>query len=271
MDYLNRSQAPFKADLWQQMDEAAVGAARDLLTGRRFLEVQGPYGVGFTSLEVGADDYCRQVGDDEAGAVISRAISVPMLRKTCKLSIRRIQATALGQPLDLSPVEDAAEAVARREEEFIYYGQEDFRVEGLMTAKGRHELQLSDWRKTNSPLEDIVKAATKLDESGFYGPYALALAPALYNYLFHRYENTELLQISHLRRLCEVGVFKAAIEGGVLVDPRVGPIMVGQDLRVGYAAQDGIHYQLYASESLVLKVEDPEAICTLAAPKARAA
>lgn len=264
MDYLNRKQAPFDRDLWSQIDDAAVGAASDLLTGRRFLEVQGPYGVGLTSLEVGADDFCRQVADDEAGAVVSRAVSVPMLRKSCKLSIRRIEAaTGMGQPLDLSPVEDAAEAVARREEEFIYYGQQDFGVEGLMTAKGRQEQTLSDWMKTDSPLDDVVQAATKLDEAGFYGPYALALAPALYNHLFHRYEGTEMLQISHLRRLCEIGIFKAAIKGGVLVDPRVGPIAIGQDLRVGYANQDGIHYQLFVSESLVLKVQEPEAICTL--------
>ncbi len=104
---------------------------------------------------------------------------------------------------------------------------------------------------------------TKLDASGFNGPYALALAPPLYNHLFHRYENTELLQISHLQRLCELGVYKAAIEGGVLVDARVGPIMIGQDLRVGYAAQDGIHYELFVSESLVLRIDDAPAICAL--------
>jgi uncharacterized linocin/CFP29 family protein len=120
MDYLNRLMAPFGDEIWKRIDEAAVNAARDLLTGRRFLEVDGPYGVGLTSVEVGNDDFCRQPGPEEAGAVMGRAISVPMLRKELRLSIRRVAAyREMGQPLNLNPVEDAAEAVARREEEFI--------------------------------------------------------------------------------------------------------------------------------------------------------
>jgi uncharacterized linocin/CFP29 family protein len=114
MDYLNRQAAPFGEDVWQRIDDAAVQAAREVLTGRRFLDVDGPYGVGFTSVEVGNDDYCRQPGPEEAGAVMGRAISVPILRKDFRLSIRRVAASRdMGQPLNLSPVEAAAEAVAK--------------------------------------------------------------------------------------------------------------------------------------------------------------
>jgi hypothetical protein len=31
----------------------------------------------------------------------------------------------------------------------------------------------------------------------------------------------------------------------------------------GYSSNDGIHHQMFASESLVLRVEEPGAICTL--------
>jgi Encapsulating protein for peroxidase len=78
MDYLNRGAAPFGDDIWKQIDEAAVNAACDMLTGRRFLEVEGPVGVGLTSVEVGNDDFCRQPGPEEAGAILGRAISAPM-------------------------------------------------------------------------------------------------------------------------------------------------------------------------------------------------
>jgi uncharacterized linocin/CFP29 family protein len=72
-----------------------------------------------------------------------------------------------------------------------------------------------------------------------------------------------MLQLDHLSRLCEAGVYKAPIDGAVLVDPRLGRIDIGQDLQVGYSANDGIHYRLFASESLVLLLDDPQAICTL--------
>jgi uncharacterized linocin/CFP29 family protein len=271
MDYLNRSQAPFGTDLWRRIDEAAIDAARDALTGRRFLEVDGPYGVGLTSIEIGNDDYCRDPGPNEAGAVMSRAISVPMLRKGFRLSVRRIaSSTDQGQPLNLDPVEDAAEAVAAREEEMIYYGNPDFGLEGLLSARGRHELEGGDWANIDQALQDVLAAVNRLDESGLRGPYALALSPRLYNSLFRRYDGSDVLQLEHISRVCTVGIFKAPIEGGVLVDPRVGVLVVGQDLRAGYGSHDGIHHHLYLSESLVLRIDEPKAICTIGADVGKA-
>jgi uncharacterized linocin/CFP29 family protein len=267
MDYLNRSQAPFPSSVWQAIDEAAAQAARDRLTGRRFLDLEGPFGAGLTTIEVGNDDYCRQPGPDEAGAVMGRSISLPMLRKSFRLSIRRVAAhIENGQPLDLSPAQDAAEAVADREEEFIYRGQPAFGLSGLLTMEGRQQVPVSDWTAPDGALKDVLAAATRLDESGFRGPYALVLAPALYNNLFRLYPGTDVMGLEHLRRLCTAGIYKAAIDGGVLVDTRVGVLILGQDLGAGYSSQDGVHYHLYLSESIVLRIDEPEAICVITAP-----
>ncbi|HZS83791.1 MAG TPA: family 1 encapsulin nanocompartment shell protein [Stellaceae bacterium] len=269
MDYLNRGQAPFSAEIWQEIDNAAVEAARQRLTGRRFLDIEGPFGAGLTTIEVGNDDFCRQPGPDEAGAILGRGISVPMLRRSFRLSIRRLAAhLENGQPLDFAPVEDAAEAVADREEEFVYRGQPDFGVPGLLTSEGRQHLAGGDWSAIDRALEDVLAAVTRLDEAGFRGPYALALSPPLYNGLFRLYPGTDTLQLEHLRRLCTKGIYKAPIEGGVLVDPRVGVLIIGQDLQAGFAAQDGVHYQLYLTESLILRIDEPRAICTIAAAAA---
>src|SRR5258708_24540942 len=120
MDYLPRGQADLPASLWQTIDEAAVKAARDKLTARRFLDLEGPFGPGLTSIEIGNDDYCREPAEGEAGAVMGRAISVPMLRKNFSLSIRRVARHLENrQPLDLKPVEDAAQPLPDREVNFI--------------------------------------------------------------------------------------------------------------------------------------------------------
>ncbi len=264
MGYLNRSQAPFGDAIWELIDAAAVDAARSRLTARRVLDVDGPYGPGLTTIEVGNDGYCRQPAPDEAGSVIGRAVSVPMLRKSFKLSVRRLAAyLENGMPFDLAPVEDAAEAVAAREEETVYTGVPGFGLEGLLTAEGRSHVDGGDWSDLDQVLADVVAAVTKLDDTGLRGPYALVLSPALYNGLFRRYPGSNLLQLEHLRRLFDRGVHKASIEGGVVLDPRVGPLIVGQDLEAGYIGHDGIHYELYLSESIVLRLDDPEAICTI--------
>jgi uncharacterized linocin/CFP29 family protein len=266
MDTLNRRLAPFSDAIWQAIDEAAVKAARDRLTGRRFLDLEGPFGAGLTAIEVGNDDYCRQPGPEEAGAVMGRTIPVPMLRRGFRLSIRRVAAhLEQGLPLDLSPAQDAAEAVAHREEELIYRGQQDFGLAGLLTIEDRLRFAGGGWSQIDRALQDTLAAVTLLDEAGFRGPYALVLAPPLYNTLFRLYPGSDVLQLEHLRRLCQAGIFKADIEGGVVVDPRVGALILGQDFRTGYVSQDGVHHQLYVSESIVLRIDEPKAVCTIAA------
>jgi uncharacterized linocin/CFP29 family protein len=264
MDHLNRNQAPFGEAIWERIDAAAVKAARERLTARRFLEVEGPYGPGLTTIEVGNDNYCRQPEPDEAGVVIGRAVSVPMLRKGFRLSLRRVAAHLdNGLPLDLAPVEGAAEAVAAREEEMVFEGQAGFSLAGLLTADGRNRHQAGDWSDLDQVINDVLTSVTKLDDAGFRGPYALILAPNLYNGLFRRYPGTELLQLEHLRRFCTEGIHKASINGGAVIDPRAGVLVVGQDLMAGYAGQDGIHYELFLSESIVLRLDEPEAVCTI--------
>jgi uncharacterized linocin/CFP29 family protein len=272
MDTLNRGQAPFPASIWQAIDAAAASAAQDRLTGRRFLDLEGPFGVGLTTIEVGNDDYCRQPGPDEAGQVMGRAISLPMIRKSFRLSIRRVAAHVdNGQPLDLSLAQQAAEAVADREEELIYRGQPAFGLAGLLTMEGRQQVPGGDWTAPYRALQDVLAAATRLDESGYRGPYALALAPALYNNLFRLYPGSDVMGLEHLRRLCTAGIYKASIDGGVLVDTRAGVLILGQDLQAGYSNQDGVHYHLYVSESIVLRIDEPKAICAIAPIAAAAA
>lgn len=53
----------------------------------------------------------------------------------------------------------------------------------------------------------------------------------------------------------------------MLVDPRVGAIVLGQDLRAGYIRQDGVHYEFYLSESIVLRIDEPRAVCAIGTPR----
>lgn len=265
MDHLNRAQAPFSPEVWEHIDAAAVEAAKAVLTGRRYLELEGPFGLGLTALEVGTDSFCRDPGEHEAAAIVSRALSVPMLRKSCRISARRLAAYLDKEmPLSLTEIEDAAEAVARREEEIVYFGQPDFGLTGLLNSDGHIEVPRGDWANLDTALNDVLAAITALDDTGFHGPYALILPPAQYNNLFRHYEHTDLLQIEHLKSLCTHGVYKTTIERPAVVDNHAGTMVLGQDLRVGYSGSDGIHYHLFVCESIVMRLDEPGAVCVLA-------
>jgi len=47
------------SELMASIEQAAVSAARQVLSGRRIIDVDGPYGTGLTTVEVGNDDLCR--------------------------------------------------------------------------------------------------------------------------------------------------------------------------------------------------------------------
>lgn len=259
------------SELMEQMEAAAVSAARDVISGRRIIDVEGPYGVGLTTVEVGNDDRCREPGPAEASAVMSHALSVPMIYRRFAISKRRIAAfREMKQPLNLKTVEDAAQAVAAREEEFVYRGQPDFHLSGLLTAPGRQSIKGGNWDNVDEVLNDVITAVNVLDGRGYRGPYGLAVAPELFNNLFRRYPGSDLLQIEHLKRLCTRGIVKADIEGGVLVAKDVGSIVLGQDLQVSYLSTDTAHENFSISESLILKIEAPDAICTIPGQSATA-
>ncbi len=262
--YLNREAAEPPQSRWDRIDGTARRSAADLLTARRFLDLEGPYGVGLTSVETGSESFCRPAEAGAARVVASRSIAVPVLHQSFEISVRRLDGhLRMGLPLDLNPVEEAAEAVARREDQIIYQGIPELGIQGLLNTPERHQVTIGDWGGVEQALNDVLAAVGRLDEGGFRGPYVLALSPARYNALFRRYEGSDMLQLDHLRRLCEGGVFKAPINGALVLDPRVGTLQVGQDLEVGYSANDGIHLKLFVSESLVLVLDEPGAICTL--------
>ena len=264
MKYLNRDKAPFSTTFWRDIDEEAVRTASALLTGRRFLDFDGPYGPGLTNLEIGSDNVCDADNADGATAVGSRAISVPMLRKLFKLSIRRLAGHAdMAQPLMLNPVGEAAEAIARREEKLIYHGEKTFGLPGLLTCEASSHIDCPSWNDLEHALQSVLRGVTQLDTHQFPGPYALAMAPHLYNGLYRRYNGSDMLQVEHLGRLCSGGIFKAPIDGAVLVDARVGRLVVGQDLMAGYVSQDGVHCEMFLTESIALVIQEPKAICVL--------
>jgi len=266
MAELDRLPSPLPTEIWDALDETAVEAARTRLTARRFLDIEGPFGLGLTAIEVGDDNPLPDADPAAADLALGQAVGVPIIRRSFALSTRRVAAyLENGQPLDLSPVENAAEAVADREEDLIYHGQPAFHLAGLLTHPERQTLAGGDWQDLSRALGDVLAAVTKLDDAGFRGPYALALAPPLYNGLFRLYPGSDVQQLDHLKGLCALGIYKAPIQGGALIDPRVGVLIVGQDRRTGYGSQDGIHYRLFMTETLVLRIDDPAAVCTISA------
>lgn len=261
---MNATNLPFDAAILLRMEEMAVAEARKTLTARRFLPVEGPFGLGYVAAPVGNDDQ-RQHAAHGPTTIISRTIPVPLIYRHFALSRRRIAAhTEMGHPLDLSPLGQAALELAAREDELIYRGDPEFGLAGLCTVESRNHLEGGDWMDVEQVLRDVLAAVTLLDAAHFHGPYALVLEARLYNNLFRRYpEGSDLLQVDHLKGLCTNGIFKSDIQGAVLVAPEAGTLLIGEDLTVNFTFPDSAHFNFAVRESIVLRIDAPRAICTI--------
>jgi len=274
MRYLPREDAPISGRIWDMIDGAVVGAAKSQLAGRRLLEITGPYGFGYRSFDRGEQPSGVEVAFSDATAALSSAEiqPIPMISSGFTIPIRDV-ATAEEQGIRLelrSPV-NAAIATAHLEDKLIFDGNKALGIPGLLNVSGAAKVKLGNWGDVGKAVDDLIAAVNALDSAGFPGPYTAALAPALYNALFLRYPDSDLLQLEQARQIITGGIVKAVTlkSGGVVV--AVGryfaTIIMGQDMTVAYVGPSGTNYEFVVVESLAPRIIIPETICVLESGK----
>jgi len=265
--YLHRDDAPFGESVWEQIDRVVVEAAKSQLSGRQLLHTLGPFGLGFKALPL-SDTKTDGKTIEGVTVTASSVMPVAMLRSDFTLSVRDIAAyEQSGTPLDLAPAATAAIAVARQEDQLVYSGFPPLGATGLLNTSGARSIKLKAWNEVGAAVEDIIGAATELDNAGFHGPYTLALTPKSYNFLFRKYAQGEMTELEHIRQIATDGVVKAAgiPGGGVLVDTS-GPfanIVLGQDLMTSFVGPAPGEYQFSIFETVALWLRVPQAVCVL--------
>jgi uncharacterized linocin/CFP29 family protein len=263
---LNRSEATFDDAVWTRLDVIVNASARERLTGRKLLPLEGPHGLGLASIP-GPE---RELDGGGGGVALSAAVSTPlvMVRTSFALAAREIAAFEdSGLPFDAGPAARAAASCAAQEDALVFGGSETLGFRGLMTAEGVRSIDLGSWSDVGAAVDDLSRAVTELDKVGLPGPHALVLAPARYNLLFRRYPDTGGTELDHMRALVTGGILKspAVGAGGVLVATIEGPnaIVLGQDLATSYVSPSGRDYTFAVSETVALRLGLPEAVCVL--------
>src|SRR5512138_469090 len=115
-DFANRGYSGIGDKTWEVLERAAVGAAKSQLTARRFLPIEGPYGLGVQAIPL-ADEHTHE------GHSVARLLPLHYLYRTFRLSVRDVAAFERDPlTLDAGAVARAAIEVAASEEELLYTG-----------------------------------------------------------------------------------------------------------------------------------------------------
>lgn len=275
MDFLDRDSAPLNEADWALLDSEVVKAAREVMVGRRVLDVLGPLGPGVYSLPYsyyGASKPSIDLTGEESELLEAdgrRTVNLPMIYQDFKLLWRDMEADRrLGAPVDVSMAALAANAVALKEDDMIFNGSKELGMEGLLNATGRQKMKISSWAENGNALADVVKAKSLLTNAGHYGAAALVVSSALYGNLVRQYGVTGMLELDQVKALVGGGVYYSnTIQGNkaVLIANRAPNVQlaIGQDMITAYTEATAMNHIFRVMETAALLIRRADAIVTI--------
>lgn len=266
MDYLGRDAAPFTEELWQQIDEAVVGTARESLVARRFMPFFGPVGPGLNAAEISSPAKEEVFKDGFSIMEGRRLVKVPQLYEDFWLYWRDLEGSArVNFPVDITAAKAAAQRLALREDKMIFYGVKELGIEGLLTVEGAKTQALGDWNQGETAFMGVSEAIAALAKKGRLGQYALILSPNLFVALHRLQPGTGVLELDRVKSLVGGRVFNAVMlepNTALLIcaQPQFMDLMVGQDICTAYTELVDLNHHLRILETAILRVKAPDAI-----------
>lgn len=267
MSYLSREDSPITHELWEKIDSEIIGAARKALTGRRFLHIYGPLGIGVQNISIDdADIFDENLEDGFITTKGRRYVEIPTLYEDFSILAKDMESCKTsGYPIDLSRAARSAEICARKEDSFLFFGNNPLGYEGILTASGINRIERSDWTFGENAFTDLVTALELFTVKGIYGPYTLILSPDLYMQLHRIQQGTGLLEIDRVNKLLNGNVHQTPVLGtgkAVIVcsDPKNIDLVIGQDLATAYLEQKDLNHSFRILESILLRIKNRSAI-----------
>lgn len=267
MDFLAREGSPVSAGLWQQIDSSVIKAAKNILTGRRFLHIFGPLGLGTGSVNIDDADAVDEVSEDGFITMKGRKYAeIPAIYDDFVLLGRDLEIhEKSGYPADLSKAADSAQSCALKEDRLIFFGNESHGYEGLLTASGINKIKKNDWSTGENAFTDIASAIELLVSKAIYGTYALTVSPDLYLQMQRLQEGTGLLEIDRVSKLLNGHIFKSPVLGkgrAVLVcpEPQNMDLVIGQDISTAYLEQKELNHSFRILETVLLRIKRKQSI-----------
>jgi len=260
MDILKQSLAPITTEAWHEINTQAKVVFNNVLTARRFVDVEGPKGIEYGGVDLGRLEIDKDQQQDGVEYGIAQVQSLVEVRKSFSLNTWELDNAARGAAdIDLGALAEAARSIAEFEEKAIYLGLDKGCIKGLK-ASSKHE-KLTFPGEHKQILQTIVEALTVLQSSFINGPYKLILGT-------QKWQSVQVQAGGYpLKRQIEdlIGgeiILNPHIEEGFLVPAFGGDFVLtlGQDLSIGYAFHSEQAIQLYFTESFTFRTLEPAAV-----------
>ncbi|ARN57641.1 family 1 encapsulin nanocompartment shell protein [Sedimentisphaera salicampi] len=261
---LKREFAPVSENAWAEIDSEAADAIRNVITSRRVVDFNGPYGWELGAVNTGRLEL-ESKGKDQLCWGIRKTQSLIEVREPFVLKQMEIDNLTRGSSdVDLDPVQEVASKAAVFEDKVIYQGFKEAGITGIIDASEHDKIKLPE--SASKYPAAAAKAVKALTSAGITGPFNLVLSADQYYELMgaagggyppHR-------TVSDLLDGGEI-ILSKAVEGGILLSGRGGDfeLTVGKDFAVGYASHNKTDVEFFITESFTFRVLEPKAAVVL--------
>ena len=272
---------------YEYIDDQIVATARQVLIGRKlYPKPFGPLGFG---KQVVSYDVLSEVkkgridlmwGAGFSAELVGRTrtkIGVPVLHSEFRINRRDLDASRTeGTPLDLSAVDGAIYAVARKEDDLLLQGWSadgtNYDIVGLYQGAGNDENTDLNWATAANILTSINNGIALLVADSIFGPYNLVLHPDQYHKLYQLIANTSEWYFNKVKERIGGDIFQSpAMTAGKgmlvaaptpsLFDFALGIDMLDESEELSLDQGKDLFGVVY--ECLVPRIKQPNAICKL--------
>lgn len=261
MNHLFQELAPISDRAWAEINSEATRTLKHFLAARKLVDVGGPLGYDHSAVSLGRLDPL----DDGPGrdVVASRRQVLPLVELRRRFTLQRTELDAISRgacDADLTPLIDAARALAFAEDSMVFEGLPSAGMTGIATSSPHSPITLTE--EFSRYPTSVARAVAVLKDAGIDGPYAIALGPRCYTGVIETTEHGGYPLLQHLGLILGGPVIWApAVDGALVVSQRGDDfeLTIGQDISIGYVAHDATTVTLEFQESVAFVATSPEA------------
>ena len=263
MDALRRELAPIGQEAWNEIDGLARETLKASLSGRKFVDIDGPHGFDYAGVPLGRLSVPKQQPAGELRYGLRQVLPLVETRVDFSLDIWELDNIGRGaRDPDLDALVEACRKIAAFEEKAVFDGFKAGSIVGLHEyAKDRKVAAALD---PNAFLDAVAEGQALMRRDGIDGQANLVVSAGIWKFLGKNVPGGTLRSIVE-RQIEGRVVYSEAVKDALLVSARGGDaeLTIGQDLAIGYNGHDSTKVSLYLMESFAFRVITPQAVVGL--------
>ncbi len=261
MNLLRQSFAPISESGWDEINGLAKETLTANLSARRFCDVEGPFGINYTGVNLGRLEVPQGQKKDAVQYGINRVLPLVEARVSFSVNIWELDNVERGaKDIELDAVVEAAKKMAAFEESAVYNGLPEAGIEGLNgSADASRTVEMS--LEKDSVIDSISEGLRIMRSSGIDSEANLIVNPELWKFQARMFPGGNL-GASIKKQIGGSIIYSDTVKGALLVSNRDGDfeLTIGQDFSVGYHSHDSEKVNLFLSESFTFRIITPEAL-----------